>query len=100
METVELYNVAEKEGVEIENCSINYPNIYGMYIKDYKVIGINYNLIQTISEEKCVLAEELGHYFTGVQTRLIAGSYREMLQISREERRAERWAIMKLFKSM
>lgn len=47
-------------------------------------------------EEKCVLAKELGHHWTGSNTNPVSANYRERLNISKIEYKANKWAIEKL----
>ncbi len=60
MELIELQNIASKEKIDILNYKMNKTkariiNYYNSYIfMDYSKIG-------SYTEEKCLLAEELGH---------------------------------------
>jgi len=46
---------------------------------------------------KCVLAEELGHYFTGsTYNNKKQENYREKIEISRKEYRAKKWQVFYL----
>ena len=62
MELIDLENIAMREKVDIVNYKmrkskariINYPSPF---------IFMDYSKIDTYTEEKCLLAEELGHYF-------------------------------------
>ena len=58
-----LYSLTEKEKIKVYNWHIEDAN--GAYINIDKInaIALNYNNIGTYIEEKCVLAEELGHYY-------------------------------------
>lgn len=95
-----LYELAEKEKIEVY--SYNLPeNISGLIVcsNDIKGIAINKN-IRSYKEEKCILAEELGHYFTSsgdLQLHKIK-NYSKAIEISREERRARKWAVEKLIR--
>lgn len=83
-----LLKVAESESIEI--CEYNFTSdIKGLYCDN--VIGISCNL-DTTPEKKCILAEELGHYYT---------SYGDILDQSeicnrKQELVARRWAYEKL----
>lgn len=55
-----LLEVAESEKIEVYEYNFE-SDIKGLYYND--AIGISSNL-DTTSEKKCVLAEELGHYYT------------------------------------
>ncbi|HHY23567.1 MAG TPA: ImmA/IrrE family metallo-endopeptidase [Clostridiaceae bacterium] len=89
MTLLELYNLAEKEDIEIdyfpmkEVTAMSFPEGW---------IALNADKINTSVEEKVYLAHELGHYMTGsfynVNSKLDVKS--------RHENRANRWAIKKL----
>jgi len=63
--------------------------IKGLYCDN--VIAINSNL-QTTAEKACILAEELGHYYTSVGDILD----QSVLQNRKQEQRARRWGYEKL----
>lgn len=79
---------AEKEGMEVI-CLPFKGKIKGLYYN--RVIAINKN-IDTSAEKTCVLAEELGHYYTS------AGNILDQSKIEnrKQERRARTWAYQKL----
>lgn len=62
MELIDLEKIAEREKISIINYKmnkskariINYDNSY---------IFMDYSKIHSYTEEKCLLAEEIGHYF-------------------------------------
>lgn len=58
-----LYDLAEKEHIKIYNYYIE--NAYGCFINIDKVnvIALNYSELDSSVDEKCVLSEELGHYY-------------------------------------
>ncbi len=60
-----LYNIAENEHIQIYDWHIE--NCNGIYLNYDKInaIVLNYDELGTYIEEKCTLAHELGHYFTG-----------------------------------
>ena len=63
MNLQKLYNLAKKGKINIYDCSyLNENGIFLNYENCY-IIGLNYKKITTITKEKCVLAEELGHYY-------------------------------------
>lgn len=96
VDTLELYKVAESEGIVIEEWSFS-PPLEAIYWKGPELpptIGLS---TQVLSEEKyhrSVLAEELGHYFTTAGTHLSYKhmNYRERLAVSKIEHKAVRWA--------
>lgn len=65
MELNRLYNIAENEHIKIYDWHIEDCN--GIYLNYDKInaIALNYDELGTYIEEKCTLAHELGHYFTG-----------------------------------
>ncbi|NLT94071.1 MAG: ImmA/IrrE family metallo-endopeptidase [Clostridia bacterium] len=79
---------AEKECIEVVYLPLK-GKIKGLYYD--KVIGLNKNL-ETTAEKCCVLAEELGHYYT------TAGNILDQSKIEnrKQERRARTLAYQKL----
>jgi len=86
MELLDLENIAEREKISIINykmnkCKariINYDNSY---------IFMDYSKIDSYTEEKCLLAEELGHYYYDAYYTLSASqSY-----IDKQEYKALKW---------
>lgn len=62
MEILDLENIAKKENIDIinykmKNTKARIINYCGKYI------FMDYSKIKTYTEEKCLLAEELGHYY-------------------------------------
>lgn len=59
-----LYDLAEKENIKIYDWYIE--DVNGMYLNycNINAIALNYDRLGTYIDEKCTLAEELGHYFT------------------------------------
>lgn len=64
MELNTLYDIAEKENIKIYNWQIE--DVDGLYLNYHNInaIALNYDNLGTYIDEKCTLAEELGHYFT------------------------------------
>ena len=83
-----LLREVEKEGIEVIYLPFR-GRLKGLYYD--KIIAINKH-IDTTAEETCILAEELGHYYTTV------GNIVDQKQVSnrRLERRARAWAYQKL----
>lgn len=95
-----LYELAQREKIEVY--SYNLPeNIAGLIVcnNDIKGIAINKN-IRSPKEEKCILAEELGHYFTSAGDLRLhkTRDYSKAIEISRQERRARKWAVERLIR--
>lgn len=96
---MELYSIAAEENIRVVNFKIANSRTKGICINfdnDNYDILIDYNKIATYAEEKCVLAHEIGHYCTGVQSRIIAQNFQDMLLISWQEYRANKWAFERL----
>lgn len=89
MELNVLYNIAEKEKIQIYNWEIE--NVNGMYLeyKNNKAIAMNYSNIDTNYEEKCTLSEELGHYYMNAT---YPASCKSKTLIDKQEYRAKKWS--------
>lgn len=83
-----LLDIVEYEGIEIHEIELPH-RIKGLYYD--KSIAINKRL-ETNKERKCVLAEELGHYFTSIGDILNL----KVESNRKQEIRARNWAIQKL----
>lgn len=84
-----LYILTEKEKIKVYNWHIEDAD--GAYINIDKInaIALNYDNIGTYVEEKCVLAEELGHYYYDATYSLYC---QDLQVISKQERKAKKWA--------
>lgn len=91
MELKKLYNIAEKENINIIDFKMKNKAIIGCIDSNY-TIGLNYSIIDNSNEEKTILAEELGHYYTNT---LYSSSYSKE-EISKREFRALKWAFKTL----
>lgn len=82
-----LYDLTEKEKIKVYKCNID--NCNGIYLNYEKTnaIGLNYDKLG-YAEEKCTLAEELGHYYQDATYSL----YSDINTISKKEYRAKKWA--------
>lgn len=86
MELIDLENIAEREKIDIINFKmkktkakiIEYNNTY---------IFMDYSKIDTYTEEKCLLAEELGHYYFSAYYTLVSDEN----FIRQQEYRAFKW---------
>lgn len=95
MELQELYTLAENEGINIVHSNFSTDTILGMYLQleDCEpVISLNYKAIKSEIQEKCVLAEECGHYFTGQGIQIEHTKYKSNMYHERQENRAIAWA--------
>lgn len=82
-----LYNIADRENISVIDFKMKNKAIIGQVGKKY-CIGLNYSKIDNSREEKEILAEELGHYYTGS----LYSSSIPFETISRCETRANKWA--------
>lgn len=81
---------AEKEGLEIYEHNFNTARLKGLCIDN--VITLNSSSIETNAEKICVLAEEMGHYYTTTGNILDQSKAKNRKQ----ERRARAWAYDRL----
>lgn len=84
-----LVQEAHNEKVDIINYQFNSDKIKGLYCNG--TIALNKN-IQTETERSCVLAEELGHYYTTVGNILDQSK----VENRKQEQKARAWAYDKL----
>ena len=93
MELNTLYDIAEKENIKIYDYNID--NVNGAFInyEGINAIALNYNNIETSAKEKCVLAEELGHYYYDATYSPLCN---DTAIINKQEFRAKKWAIKTL----
>ncbi len=91
MKLKKLYDIAEKENINIINFKMKNKAIIGCVNKNYS-IGLNYSIIKNSSEEKTILAEELGHYYCNA----LYNSNYSNTEISKKEFRATKWAFNSL----
>lgn len=88
MELNKLYDLTEKENIKVYDWHIEDCN--GIYLNYDKInaIALNYDEFGTYIDEKCVLAEELGHYYCDATYSL----YSDTTTISKKEFRAKKWS--------
>ena len=84
----QLYNLIDVEGIDLIVDDIP-GRVKGLYFDNIIVLHKN---IETKSEENCILAEELGHYYTGVGNLLDQKDIKSIKQ----ENHARKWATEKL----
>lgn len=92
MNLEKLYEISEKEKIKIYDWYIEDCN--GIYLNYDKInaIALNYDEIGTYIEEKCTLAEELGHYYSDATYKLNS----DFQLISKQEYRAKKWSYYAL----
>lgn len=85
-----LYDLAEKEDVKIYDFYFD-EDINGMYLNYNKLnaIALNYKVINNSQEEKCILSEELGHYYMDA---IYPASTNDKTFIDKQEYRAKKWS--------
>ena len=88
MKLKKLYDITEKENISVINFKMKNKAIIGCIDNNYS-IGLNYSIIKNSSEEKTILAEELGHYYCNAL-------YNSNAEISKKEFRATKWAFKSL----
>lgn len=84
-----LYNIADKENIKIYDWQIE--DVDGMYLNYHNInaIALNYDKLGTYLEEKCTLAEELGHYYMDAT---YPASTTDKILIDKQEYRAKKWS--------
>ena len=89
MELNSLYDIAEKENIKIYNWQIE--DVDGMYLnyQNINAIALNYDRLGTYIDEKCTLAEELGHYYMDAT---YPASTTDKILIDKQEYRAKKWS--------
>lgn len=86
MELDSLYNLANKEKIDIIPFKMKNKAIIGKINKNY-CIGLNYSKINNSREEKELLAEELGHYYYDA----FYNNNSDIITIKQKEYRANKW---------
>lgn len=89
MENIDLYNIAEKENIKIYDWQIE--DVNGLYLnyQNINAIALNYDRLGTYIDEKCTLAEELGHYYMDAT---YPASTIDNILIQKQEYRARKWS--------
>lgn len=89
MELNKLYDIAEKENIKIYDWHIEDCN--GIYLNYDKInaIALDYDELGTYIDEKCTLAEELGHYYMSATYPLFTN---DKTLINKQEYRAKKWS--------
>lgn len=84
-----LYGIASKENINVFD--YKFDDINGVYIDELKTIGLSTRLLS--HNKKCVLAEELGHYYCNATYPL---SCKDKTLVDKAEYRAKKWAVKAL----
>ena len=89
-----LYDLAETENIKIYNYCID-EGINGIFLNydTLNVIGLNYKNFDNIKQEKCVLSEELAHYYMDA-----IYNYKNVDKVlyDKQEYRAKKWSYYTL----
>lgn len=93
MELNKLYDIATNENIKIYNHELDNANGIFVNIDNINAIALDYKKIDTSTKEKCVLAEELGHYYYDATYSPLCS---DVSFISRQEFRAKKWAFKTL----
>lgn len=83
-----LYDLTEKEHIKVYDWYIE--DCHGCYLNYDKInaIALNYDELGTYIEEKCTLAEELGHYYMDATYTISS----DKILIDKQEYRAKKWS--------
>lgn len=91
-----LINLAEKHKVIIDEYPLG-EELRAIYLKirelENPIIFLNKNLSYCSPETRCVLSEEIGHYFTTIGNAIYQHkNYSDALKVNKIEKAALRWA--------
>lgn len=88
-----LYDLAKKENIKIYDWQIE--DVDGIYLNynNINAIALNYDRLGTYIDEKCTLAEELGHYYMDA---IYPASTTDKILIDKQEYRAKKWSYCTL----
>ena len=87
MELFELEEVARKEKIDLANFKMKKSKARIVKHNNSCCIFMNYSNIYTYTEEKCLLAEELGHYYYDAYYSISS----PVTEIGRQEYKALKW---------
>ena len=91
-----LVELAKKNNITLKFWDFHPPieAVYYCYPGKNPVIGIDYKIRKEKKHFRCVLAEELGHYFTTDQGSIISHYHvRDRIGFCRQEYKAMEWAV-------
>jgi len=100
MNMKKLWSIIKREKIRViyeEGLSDNPEKVNGIYMYDPEygpIIVLDKKLISFPRLHRCVLAEEIGHYFTTTYTNMLMAytSYVNQIELSRAERKAMQYA--------
>lgn len=94
--TDELFDLCNNEAITVDYGDLG-TSLRGIYIRhpklDRPAIGLHNELNTNERLLRCVLAEEIGHHFTGTGRYLVAYNNNQRLYLDRLEYRAVAWAV-------
>lgn len=92
-----FYEYAKEKNIKIKNFSDKEKKLNGKCIYNTKKCNIFMNTeIKNEIEEKCILAEEIGHFEVGILQNILKTDNYNMLVRSINEFRAKKWVINEL----
>lgn len=92
MNTIDMYKIAENEHIDVLNYKWTNTKARIFELNNNYFIGLDNNQINNSIEEKEILAEELGHYYTNTLYFL----YSDKILKDKCEHRAMKWAYFVL----
>jgi len=94
-----LWDIIDKENIEVRyrDFSMLPEDIYGLYLYDPRfgpLIVLDKNLRHSHRLHKCILAEEIGHFYTAARTSILSVHTSANLKTieSQDERKAGQWS--------
>ena len=91
MKLNKLYDIAERENICVYNFKMNKTKARIIEHQGTHIF-MDYSQIETYSEEKCLIAEELGHYFYHAYYSLSSSQ----ILVDKQEYRAKKWSYYAL----
>ena len=92
METIRLYKIAERERISVDFADLPHTRAFSINVAGKKYIAVDKNITPESSEERVMLAHELGHLTTdALYSPDVPAHYRQKF-----ERKADIWAICHL----
>lgn len=92
----ELFQIIERENIIFEETNIHNKNSKGIYLNIPGMppaIGVSKSIVNNKCKYISIVAEELGHHFTGVGNLAVKSiDYSEKLQKNKKEHKAKFWA--------
>lgn len=88
-----LYDLVDNEKIKVYECNIDNANGIFVNINGINAIALNKKEIDTSTKEKCVVAEELGHYYYDATYSPLC---LDVSFINKQEFRAKKWAFKTL----